>query len=728
MTETNNKREQINELLEYIEKRLEELEEEKRELAEYQKADKERRCLEYALYFREQNEALNQLEDLEQERLEEQEQTVERYKHLSDRMVIIQELEQELEEEKQRLELLLIEKQQIDEDIQDVIKSKALLALTIQDLDDTVSDVTKQRSQLMNEKNQLQKQIKEKQKELSKVVPQFEKALEQETNEKSSLSDLQTELDALSAKQGRYDRFKSASERDAWLNQSILDSKGTLNTLNEQCTLLERSRERNSGELTKFQREVEKLSAENDASRAELQSIEANLEQKRREKDQAESEKKNLWREEAKVVSKLESLRQSSEKVSRELLSTMDRNTSKALKAVPKIVERLGLRGYHGPVFDLFQVDEALQTAVEVVGGNSLFHIVVDTDETASAILNVLNHEKAGRVTFMPLNRLRPKEVTYPESDRAIPLLSRLEYDSRFHPVMLQIFGKAIIAPSLEEASTFAKSHNLTGVTFEGDRADRKGALTGGFVDYKRSRLGTVKMYQQVRTQEHQLQKELERVQSSIRTKEQTVLRLRDEVQELEQQQRVLSSSRLNALQEAHTKSNQLQSLEITVEQQDKHIQGLRSTIENIRQEIVAFESELGTPLRKNLDSNEMKRVQVLPGQIKQLQDRVSQLVVTRTRLEAEKVQAEIMVETHLSRRLEELEQALERLASTGSSNQKLSSQQQELQELEGRLETLTQKRTETEENVEDGREKIVQQSQRLEKAKVVLIDVGGSN
>lgn len=53
----------------------------------------------------------------------------------------------------------------------------------------------------------------------------------------------------------------------------------------------------------------------------------------------------------------------------------------------------------------------------------SLFHIVVDTDETASRILEVMVREQLGRVTFMPLNRLRPPTVKYPEQqEEAVPM------------------------------------------------------------------------------------------------------------------------------------------------------------------------------------------------------------------------------------------------------------------------------------------------------------------
>lgn len=48
----------------YIEERLAELEEEKEELKEFQEKDKERRCLEYALYQRELLEVGGQLEEV----------------------------------------------------------------------------------------------------------------------------------------------------------------------------------------------------------------------------------------------------------------------------------------------------------------------------------------------------------------------------------------------------------------------------------------------------------------------------------------------------------------------------------------------------------------------------------------------------------------------------------------------------------------------------------------
>jgi len=68
MSETDAKRNKIAELLEYIENRLTELEEEKEELKEFQEKDKERRCLEYAMYQSELEDITHALDKIEEDR------------------------------------------------------------------------------------------------------------------------------------------------------------------------------------------------------------------------------------------------------------------------------------------------------------------------------------------------------------------------------------------------------------------------------------------------------------------------------------------------------------------------------------------------------------------------------------------------------------------------------------------------------------------------------------
>jgi hypothetical protein len=54
---------------------------------------------------------------------------------------------------------------------------------------------------------------------------------------------------------------------------------------------------------------------------------------------------------------------------------------------------------------------EAFRVAVEVAAGNSLFHVIVDTDTTAAYLMKELERRKAGRLTFLPLNRMRNADI-----------------------------------------------------------------------------------------------------------------------------------------------------------------------------------------------------------------------------------------------------------------------------------------------------------------------------
>jgi hypothetical protein len=47
--------------------------------------------------------------------------------------------------------------------------------------------------------------------------------------------------------------------------------------------------------------------------------------------------------------------------------------------------------------------------------------------------------EKAGRVTFMPLNRLRTRPTVYPSGADAIPMMSKLTFDPMFQKALEQV-------------------------------------------------------------------------------------------------------------------------------------------------------------------------------------------------------------------------------------------------------------------------------------------------
>ena len=120
----------------------------------------------------------------------------------------------------------------------------------------------------------------------------------------------------------------------------------------------------------------------------------------------------------------------------------MPRATSMGLDALKHIVVQekltLGVQ-YFGLVMENFALtDPKYATAVEVAAQNSLFHIIVDTDETAARLMRRLEKDKLGRVTFLPLNQLSVEGVRYPDSTDVAPLMEEcVEFDPAVRKAMV---------------------------------------------------------------------------------------------------------------------------------------------------------------------------------------------------------------------------------------------------------------------------------------------------
>lgn len=69
-----------------------------------------------------------------------------------------------------------------------------------------------------------------------------------------------------------------------------------------------------------------------------------------------------------------------------------------------------------------------------------MFHVVVENDDIATNLLDAMSNEKGGRVTFVPLNRIKDTApVEYPSANDAIPLIGKLTFDPKYQKVFEQV-------------------------------------------------------------------------------------------------------------------------------------------------------------------------------------------------------------------------------------------------------------------------------------------------
>ena len=414
----------------------------------------------------------------------------------------------------------------------------------------------------------------------------------------------------------------------------------------------------------------------------------------------------------------------------------MDGNTSRGLAAVRKIKERLKLDGVYGTVAELMDINDKYHTAVEVTAGNSLFHYVVDDESTATKVLEVLQRERSGRITFMPLNQLRPRQPNLPKASDSIPMIDKLKFDRRYERAFQQVFGKTIICPDLTIASQYARSHGVSAITMDGDRSDKKGALSGGYHDKRQSRLEAVKTATSWR-QEYEAQKSRsQEIKQSVEQKHQEVTIVMGEIRKLEQTKQRQENSYAPLQQQLQSQSSNLLNRKDELEAKHRTMANIEAHVKILTDQQNALETEISTDFKKALTAEEERQLQTLSTTIQDLRKQLAAATSARSELEEQKTTIEIELRENLRPRLDQLKnQAYENQdASPGA---KLSEMQKELKrsskgisQTEKRLEELAssidearssiagfeQRRSETRQRQEDIAKHIERQQKRVER------------
>lgn len=260
----------------------------------------------------------------------------------------------------------------------------------------------------------------------------------------------------------------------------------------------------------------------------------------------------------------------------------------------------------------------------------SLFHVVVDTDDTASKVLEVMLKEKTGRVTFMPLNRLKPKPVTFPQAPDAIPLIDKLKFDELHRKAFQQVFGKTCVCKDLTVAAAYVRSHNLNTITLDGDKVDRKGALTGGYHDVRRSRIEGVRAVKSWGEKYEKNAGRLQEVKREISRLEQDITRVVGQMQVASAQRNAVQSSREPLLQEGAALEEERRQLEEKIQRVELDGENVELEIESLKQRLVDYERELASPMADQLTADEVKETERLGKQVDRSKQTLLDLVHRR--------------------------------------------------------------------------------------------------
>ena len=146
------------------------------------------------------------------------------------------------------------------------------------------------------------------------------------------------------------------------------------------------------------------------------------------------------------------------------------------------------MKGIHEPLANLFRVDKAHETAIEMILGGALQNIVVNQPEDAEKAIAWLKQSHYGRATFYPLSSIRGQRdeqlwSKIKDQPGVLAIASDLvQTEQKYNAIKESLLGNVVVMQTLTEANKLAKELNLRYriVTLEGDIIVPGGAITGG--------------------------------------------------------------------------------------------------------------------------------------------------------------------------------------------------------------------------------------------------------
>ncbi|MDR1604900.1 MAG: chromosome segregation protein SMC [Gracilibacteraceae bacterium] len=275
--------------------------------------------------------------------------------------------------------------------------------------------------------------------------------------------------------------------RQSAAGNDCADAEHRLAALEKEKSLRREEEERRREELAQSEDELSALAraaAQTNAEEAELEAQSADLRQRERETSAAAEALTTAEREKGRRLEQTRARAQA--------LRQLEENREgyrRGVRELGQAVRRgeLSRDGFLGTVADNLTVSPAYENAVGTALGGALQDIIVATAARGQEYIAWLRAGRRGRVTFLPLDTLRPGGAPDPARFRDIEGFVGIAADLTSYPPAVSgairfLLGRILVATDMNAALAIARraSFRWRTVTLEGDQVNAGGSLTGG--------------------------------------------------------------------------------------------------------------------------------------------------------------------------------------------------------------------------------------------------------
>ncbi len=280
--------------------------------------------------------------------------------------------------------------------------------------------------------------------------------------EKQARQKLERTAHAITDKQSR---LKQLAERQAELAQEKEAQRAKIGQLSARYAESEAALQAAQSRLAKLDKKRIELETTTQESQSALQKL--------------QDDAQNL---NAQVSEKEKTL--ASLQARQDLLGKLRGDMSGYFQGVKAVLQNKSLSGVRGTVAQLMQVPADLETAFEMALGGKLQDLVVESWSDAEKAIAYLKKTRAGRATFIPLDRIRPqKAIKVPKTEGMLGLATNLvKFDAKNRAAFESVLNRLLITADLPAAKkAFDKlDGGFKIATRSGEITHSGGSITGG--------------------------------------------------------------------------------------------------------------------------------------------------------------------------------------------------------------------------------------------------------
>ncbi|NJD99780.1 chromosome segregation protein SMC [Thermococcus sp. LS1] len=465
------------------------------------------------------------------------------------------------------------------------------------------------------------------------------------------------------------------------------------------------------GDVRKFEEEIERLKAKIAQHNAKRVALKSKIEEA---KNSLESKRSELGEIDGKMA-KAEARLRKAEKELGEKTKKLNKVSSELVKAREELIKAEAQRevrgnraieflksqnipGLYGSLGELISVrDENYALAVEVALGGNYDNVVVEDDKVAEKAIKLLKEKKLGRLTFLPLNKIKPRSMKERPS-LGIPAMDVVQYDPRFKNAVAYALGDTLIVSDMDEARAVGIG-KVRMVTLGGELLERSGAITGG---HYRPRGKLSINTDELRRKVEALEREREALESAINALKLEIKGLQNEIFELRMRKSDLSKDLQVIQREMDRLLAEDKALKEEIEESEKLIEALEKKIHDTKGEMAKLRGRIERlekkkeKLKKALENPEARE---LNQKIREVEHEISALREELSKVESKLENLEIRINEELLPRKADLEEEIEGLINRISAlKSNIVENEKAIEEFEKDLEELKK----AEENVKD--------------------------